>query len=202
MAANQSIPTSVLNSIYFDAFYALDSSYFLHQMYVTELKRHNVVPSSLPLNLGEGGHFKHLKKPRGTSRDIQDFLTLSYKGGYALFLGTSIMLECTSMSSEKDRLLNVKFDLGRILTRIYVQLITWDFPVPKTDEKVDKDKLRKRLLNLIDVFLQDKHIRALIPHFQGEKTLLLKWELNIEYIACLSDFMSKVKGTNGRRYTV
>ena len=199
MAENQSIPTNVLNNMYYDAFFAIDSSYLLQQIYVAELKSHKVVPSSLPLNLGEGNHFKHLKKPRGTSKDIQDFL--AYKGAYALFLGTSIMLDNSNTSSEKNHLLDVKTELVCIMTRLYRQLVSRSFPIPKADEKVDKENLRKKLKHLIHVFLQDKRVKVLIPPFAGRETLLLKWGLNMNYIVCFSEFMSKVKGTS-RRYTI
>lgn len=201
MAANHSIAPSILNNLYFDAFYALDSSFLLRHIYVTELESHNVKPSTLPLNLGEGGHFKKLKKPRGTSKDIKDFLTVAYTGAYALFLGTSIMVENSSPGIEKNHLLDVRIELVSILTRLYWQLVAWGFPIPKTNEKVDKEHLRKRLRHLIKVFLKDKQVRALVPPFAGRETLLLKWGLNIEYMSCLSEFMSKVKPTS-RRYTI
>ena len=198
MAVNQSIPTSVLNDMYFDAFYALDNSYMLEQSYVAELKSHNVNPSSLPLNLGEGGHFKKLKKTRGTSKDVKDFLTTTFTGAYALFLGTCIMLENSTSSLEKNHLMTVRTELVCILTRSYWQLLAYNFPVPKCDEKADKNKLRKRLKHLMNVFLQDKQVQALIPPFAGRKKLLLKWGLNIDYIVCFSDLMSKVKTVSAR----
>lgn len=202
MAANQSVPTSVLDSMYFDAFYALDCSYMLRQIYVADLKSHQVDPSSLPLHLGEGKHFRKLGKPRGTSKDVEDFLTLSYKGAYALFLGTSIMLDKSSARSEKNYLVEVKTELLSILTSLYWQLVADGFPVPKTNEAADKAKLQKKLENLIKLFLKEKRVRALIPPFIGEETLLLKWGLNFDYIVCLTEFMSKVKGASARRSTI
>ena len=198
MAVNETIPTNVLNNMYFDAFLALDSLYLLQQIYVAELLSHKVAPSSLPLNLGEGGHFKKLKKPRGTSKDVKDFLTVTYMGAYTLFLGTSIMLENSTASLEKNYLKVVNTELVCIHYRAYLQLKARSFPLPKGNEKVDKDKLRKKLENLIKVFLQDKHVKAVIPPFAGREKLLLKWGLNIDYIGCLSHFMSKVKGASRR----
>ena len=201
MAASQSIPTKVLNDMYFDANDASDRFYLLRQIYDGKLKSHKVDPSTLPLNLGEGAHFKKLKSPVGTSKDVKDFLTVSYKGAYALFLGTSIMLENASATTEKNYLLDVKMSMLSILMKLYLQFVAKGLPVPKTDEKIDKDKLRKRLENLIKTFLKDKQVRALIPPFAGEEKLLLKWGLTFDYIVCLYDFMSKVKITS-RRYTI
>lgn len=194
MAANQSVPVRVLDSLYFDAFYALDCLYLLQQIYVADLKSHHVDPSSLALNLGEGGHFKKLKKPRGTSKDVEDFLTLSYKGAYALFLGAKIMLDKSSTASEKNYLLDVETEMLSILTCIYRQLVANGFKVPKTDVTFDQANLQKKLENLIKLFLKKKQVRATIPPFTGEETLLLKWGLNIDYIICLTEFLSKVKG--------
>lgn len=199
MAANQSVPVSVLDSLYFDTFYALDCLYLLHHIYVADLKSHKVDPSSLPLNLGERGHFGKLKKPRGTSKDVQDFLTLSYKGAYTLFLGAKIMLDKSNTTSEKNYLLDVESEMLSILTCIYLQLVADGFPVPKTDVTVDKANVQKKLENLIKLFLKNKQVRASIPPFIGEETLLLKWGLNVDYIICLSEFLSKIKGVTTRR---
>lgn len=201
MAANHVIPRNVINCMYSVAFHALDRSYLLQLTYVAELKSHEVVASSVPLNLGEGAHFKHLGKPRGTSTELQDFLTIAYKGAYALFLGTSIMAERSNTTSEKNQLLDVKADLINILTRLYWQLKGRCLPVPKASVTVDKNSLRKKLENLIKLFLRDRQVKALVPSFVGRETLLLKWGLNLNYITCLSEFMSKVRGRM-RRHTI
>lgn len=189
---NATLSVMFLKYLYCDASYALTYSYKLRQLYTNDLKYHNVRTSLLSLNLGESFHFRNFGKAHVITKDVRQFLTVSFNGTYALFLGTSVMREKATSPLEKKRLFYVKFALLCLLADIYVQLVQFHFTVPKIKFDDAQKEFRIRMEALIKVFLKDKHVRLHVPPFKGEQDLLLKWGLNLEYIICLSQFVNMI----------
>lgn len=188
------LPPSVLNSLTSSSVSALDTCFKLRQIYVDDLKKHNVLASGLPLDLGESDHFKHLRKPRGSPSDVKEFLTVSFKGFYALFLGVSIMSEKQQGDKpvEKSHLQDVQFEFTKAIVCVMKELRSLGYPIPKTHKSTEMKNLQTRLERLIKEFIRDPGIRALIPPFLGEEDLLLKWGLVHDYIICLATFLNKI----------
>ena len=187
------LPPKLVSCLSSSASSALVACLQLRKIYAKDLRGHGIVPSGLPLKLGQDDHFKHLKKTRRNSKD-KEFLTISYKGFCALFWGIQIILEKKPSNgvNETALLKDTGFELNQAVLYLDKSLKSLSYPVPKSGGTDVKKKLRTELESLVKTFTNDKQIRKMVPPFKGEETLFLKWGLINDHINCLRMFLGKL----------